>query len=157
MAKRLLLIVVALLLALPALAQEAVPAQTVKPESAAELFYNLYAAYTRFGIQNESDWDALIDWGVRWGEFLSDDLLLSLTKQYASDTLTADPVLCAQDIPTHITVEIVNPEQSRSVSVLVRGDYPSGPNEYTVYDLAIVDLLPDDSMWKLVNITCAGQ
>ncbi|MBI5668221.1 MAG: hypothetical protein HZC41_09460 [Chloroflexi bacterium] len=157
MARKLLLIVVALsLLALPALAQDS--AETVRPESVAELFYNLYAAYTRFGIQNEADWDALVDWGVKWDEFLSDDLLASLTEQYASDDLMADPVLCAQDIPTHITVEIVNPEQSKSVSVLVRGDFPSDENEYIMYELATVELLPaDDGMWQLVRITCAGR
>ena len=128
----------------------------VPPELTAWNFYNWYRDFARLSMDYLPGARPLVDWGHRWGDYLSDDLLARLTAAFeASGALPADPVLCAQDVPERINVQALERSGSRATA-RVSGEYPSSPGQFVAYPLAVVDLSLMDGTWKLTSIVC-GQ
>lgn len=127
------------------------------PEALVSAFYQRYASFAAYDMDYGIERTPLVDWGYNWLSLLDDALWGRLTDRFTSgQPRLADPVLCAQDLPDRLHFEAINPESSSTISVQVRGDYRSGPDSYTTYDLATVETAPVGGAWRLIDITC-GQ
>jgi len=133
----------------------------VEPETIALAFYRIYSDYTRYDIANGIERTRLIDWGFNWSAFLGEDLLAELVSLVTSETqLPADPVLCAQDIPAYVEVEVIErtgDELNAFLTATLRGFYPSGPEDITGYDLATLQMETFMGRWAITDITCGAE
>jgi hypothetical protein len=123
----------------------------VSPEAITVGFYNLYLAHVDYHPRHGGGHSPLT--GYDWRPFLNEALYEELAGRLAAVERTADPVLCAQDIPERIQVERQETSEER-VTLLVRGDYPAGPDTYTSYDLAIAELRLFNRQWALTGLRC---
>jgi hypothetical protein len=126
----------------------------VSPEAVTVGFYNMYMAYVDYDQLHNIGRSPLADWSHDWSLFLDDTLYNELVARLSEPERVADPVLCAQDMPERIQVEVQDTGEEQ-VTLLVRGDYPYGPDTYTGYDLAVAELRLQDRQWKLTGLHCA--
>lgn len=127
------------------------------PEIIAAYLYNEFALIMRYDLENGIARTPLADWSpYPWMNFMDEALYTGLVEAYSSgDPRPADPFLCAQDIPAQIEATVVPGPQSNSLDVQISGLYPSGPDSYDSYDLALVTLAPgEDGIWRMIEITC---
>ncbi|MCZ7544382.1 MAG: YbjP/YqhG family protein [Anaerolineae bacterium] len=126
----------------------------VAPETVAEYLYNEYITYTRYDMERGIDRTPITDWAFAWGDYLSEDLLADLEATFASEApRAADPVLCAQDIPTRVTAEAVSASE-QAATVQITGEYASGPETFTAHALASLEMALEGAQWKVTAITC---
>ena len=87
-------------------------------------------------------------------QLMGEVLLDSLLAIYSSDEFRGfDPFMCAQDLPAWVEVEAA-PDANH---LRIAGMYPSGPDSYSRYDLATVEMAQDHEFgWQMVDITCGG-
>lgn len=126
------------------------------PETIAALLYNEFVVYKRFDMANNIERVPLADWSYHpWGRYMAEDLHSELVNIYRSgEARPADPFLCAQDLPERITATPES-EGGDTVQVRISGAYPSGPDTFTSYDLALVEMVRDpNGQWRLTSISC---
>lgn len=127
------------------------------PEATALVFYNQYMTYKRYDMENGLDQIPILHWGGRWQDYLTVELILSLIHTYTADEpMLADPVLCAQDIPTRVTAETVD-RGDTFARIHIYGEYPAGPDTFTTYPLATAYADLVHGQWQLSYIGCGEQ
>jgi hypothetical protein len=124
------------------------------PDAFTQHFYNQYIAQTRYDIVNETGRTPITDWGYGVGDLLGDGLRASLAALAQDETRAADPVLCAQDLPERVVVEVVTVEGSRA-EMRVSGLYAQGPDTFSTAALALFTAERNGSVWTLTDIACA--
>jgi hypothetical protein len=123
------------------------------PQTMAQLLYRQYADQVRYNMDHGIEMDALSSLRPHWDRNVSPELLERLQAATEGE-LIADPVLCAQDIPERILTEVVDSSDT-SATVRISGEYPSGPDTYTGYPLALVTMELVEGQWMLTDITCS--
>jgi hypothetical protein len=121
------------------------------PERVAAAFYTWYLDY--IGDRASDNFrNPLVDQAYHDAPYLTasfighvDELLAEMRAQ---DMGGYDPFLCAQDIPTEMTPDVVF-ARNGVASVVMRSSFPN--------HLVTVDLRPEGDSWVISNITCAGN
>lgn len=127
------------------------------PEVIAELLYNEYLTFMRYDMANSIDRTPIKDWTpYPWAQYMGESLLDELLAQYSSgELIPADPFLCAQDLPEMITVEQAD-NSGDNVTLRIMGAYPSGPDTFTTYELALAEMAPAPTgEWQMIALSCA--
>lgn len=130
----------------------------VAPETVVELLYNEFILFMRYDMIHGIDRAPIADWSpYPWAQYMGQDLLDDLLAQYRSgEARPADPFLCAQDIPARVDVALMDASSDGRVTLSISGAYPSGPETYATYELAVVEMaLAPTGDWQMVNLTCA--
>lgn len=129
----------------------------VTPETVAELLYNEFITFMRYDMERGIDRTPIADWSpYPWPQYMGEDVLNDVLAQYRSgEALPADPFLCAQDVPARVDAERVETSGTENVSLRIAGAYTSGPETYTTYGLALVEMaLSPTGEWQMVTLTC---
>lgn len=110
------------------------------PEQVVSEFYEWYIGYSS-GAEGKSP---LADGAYKTTGSLTDDFIRQVEEAVASfDRGAADPILCAQDVPSHIVVRQVALEGERA-NVLVETSFAN----HSLW----VELVQADGQWKINNI-----
>ncbi len=130
----------------------------VAPETVAELLYNEFLRYMRYDMDRGIDRTPIADWApYPWAQYMGQDVLDELLATYRSDeAVPADPFLCAQDLPAWVSAERVTTDADASATLQIMGAYAAGPDSYTTYALATVEMtVAPNGDWQLMALTCA--
>ncbi|GAB4575315.1 MAG: hypothetical protein Kow0077_26210 [Anaerolineae bacterium] len=120
----------------------------VAPEAVIEMVYSHYARQTRLAIDIDMEIDLLENPMRPWNLFLSGEMLDDL--RVARAATGVDPLLCAQDVP--VGFEVAAQDDG---SYLVTGLFPSGPESFSGYPLAVVRGVAKMNAWEITGIRCA--
>ena len=126
----------------------------VTPEAVALVFFNEYLIYARYDVEHDIERTPVLDWGFRWQDYLTPELLISVMDTFTSEEIfPADPLSCAQDLPVSLSAE-ANALTDTQVVIRLSGEYPSGPDTYTASPLVEAELQLIDGQWQLTDIRC---
>lgn len=125
---------------------------TLEAETVTLLVYHTYVRYQRYDLNHNIERTPLADWSpYPWATHIAPDLLETLLQSVSDAERSADPLLCAQDLPDRIVVTAQTPD-----TMQVDGLYPAGPDESLTVPLAQVTLAQNtDDIWQITAITCS--
>jgi len=139
MFKRMVLLFVLMSLLLPLTAQESAPAPEI-----GETVMAFYDAYTETLLTRDESASTV----YQESPHLTDGFITRLDATFAQEERIADPLLCAQDVPTFYSIEV--PEyDADSATVLMRQHFDS-PLTHNIK----IDLVRIDDAWKIDNVVC---
>jgi hypothetical protein len=124
----------------PVLTAQATPKQVV------EAYYDWYLG--TIGKSGDGEFrNPLVDRAYRDSKLLSSSFVGNIDDLLSSDQLAVDPFLCAQDIPTEISIQgvFINDGGAR---VVVQTDFPG--------HVFTVNTQESKGRWKITNVTCGG-
>lgn len=127
----------------------------VGPETVAALLYNEFVRTMRYDMMQGIARTPIADWNpYPWSRHVGEALLDSLLAIYDSDEFRGvDPFICAQDLPEWVEVE----PAADADHLRIAGMYPSGPDTFSRYNLATVEMaLHSEDGWQMTAITCGG-
>jgi hypothetical protein len=122
--------------------------ESVTPQQVTENFYNWYLDYIG-DRASDTFRNPLVDKAYHDTPYLTASFVEHIDELLASfEGGGYDPFLCAQDIPTAMTPDVVFARNGMA-SVVVRSSFPN--------HLITVDLRPEGENWLIGNITCANN
>lgn len=120
--------------------------ESLTPQQVTANFYNWYLDYIG-DRASDTFRNPLVDKAYHDAPYLSASFVEHIDELLASfEGGGYDPFLCAQDIPTEMTPDVVFVRNGMA-SVVMRSSFPN--------HLLMVDLRPEGESWVIGNITCA--
>jgi len=121
------------------------------PEKLAENFYNYYLGLVNRNGQTNSQGkfqSTATPYKLKAGfsDYLTATLISNLESLFNDATTNADPILCAQDIPTKITYDTATITNTTATSVVNM--------QFTPVTKVTLGYVKDGNNWKINSITC---
>jgi hypothetical protein len=126
--------------------------ETITPVGVVEDFYDWYLYEARMEPATQTRRNPLMDGTYQAYPLLSENLVTTVADIVTSGEMHADPLLCAQDIPQYVDVDILA-EQDDRAEVLVRAHFAGNP--HPAYLTAV--LTQSTGQWLLDEIQCDAR